>query len=171
MSAKNKTTVIDKIPQIIAGLKSLNGREIEVGIFDGEQAYIAAIQEYGCDIEVTPKMRAWLHRNGLHIKDSTTHIHIPERSFLRNGHDEKIGDVMKQSDLAIPLVLDGKLSEQQFLDLIGEQLATEIKTYARDLSDPPNHPFTIDRKGSSNPLVGKSGGGVSMIESIEWKTK
>lgn len=45
---------------------------------------IAAIHEYGCTIQVTPKMRGYLHSQGLHLKASTNFIRIPERSFLRS---------------------------------------------------------------------------------------
>ncbi|MBR0096877.1 MAG: hypothetical protein IJP88_06820 [Synergistaceae bacterium] len=45
-------------------------------------ANIAAVHEFGCTIKVTPKMRAYLHHNGLHLKKSTQYIHIPPRPFL-----------------------------------------------------------------------------------------
>lgn len=45
-------------------------------------ANIAAVHEFGCVIKVTPKMRAYLHHNGLHLKKSTEYIHIPPRPFL-----------------------------------------------------------------------------------------
>ena len=51
---------------------------------DGEDAVqIAAVHEFGCTIAVTPKMRAYLHYQGIHLKAETTHIHIPPRPFLR----------------------------------------------------------------------------------------
>ena len=51
---------------------------------DGEDAVqIAAVHEFGCTIAVTPKMRAYLHYQGIHLKAETTHIHIPARPFLR----------------------------------------------------------------------------------------
>lgn len=63
---KNKKKFIPKIEHKI---KSLNGKGIQVGaIGSGEHAWLAGIHEYGCKIEVTPKMRAWLHYNGLHLK-------------------------------------------------------------------------------------------------------
>ena len=46
-------------------------------------ANIAAVHEFGCTIKVTPKMRAYLHYNGLHLKDSTQYVNIPARSFIR----------------------------------------------------------------------------------------
>ena len=50
---------------------------------DSEVVQIAAVHEFGCTIEVTPKMRAYLHYQGIHLKPDTTHIHIPARPFLR----------------------------------------------------------------------------------------
>lgn len=67
---------------------------IRVGVI-GEKAYekhpdtdltnaqLGAVHEFGADIKVTPKMRAFLHYLGIHLKKETTHIKIPERSFLR----------------------------------------------------------------------------------------
>ena len=110
-------------------------------------------------------MRAYLHRQGLHLKDSTTVIKIPERSFLRTGHDENADRIMKQTKRALSQVIAGKMSVDDMLDLCGEQFATAIKDYIRDLSSPENHPFTIEQKGSSNPLVDTGG----LITSITWE--
>ena len=122
---------------------------------------------YGCNIPVTPKMRAFLHSQGLHLKDSTTHIKIPERSFIRNGHDENVDRILTQTGRAIGQVLAGKLSVDDLLDLYGEQMATAIKTYMRDLSSPANHPYTVEQKGSSNPLIDTG----QLLESIIWEKK
>ena len=60
---------------------------------DGKDAVqIAAVHEFGCTIEVTPKMRAYLHYQGIHLKKETTHIYIPARPFLR--------PVLKNDDFA-----------------------------------------------------------------------
>ena len=83
MGVKYKTKV-NKIPEIEKSLKGMNGKSVSIGVLKGESQWLAGIHEFGLDIEVTPKMRAFLHREGLHLKDSTTHIHIPERAFLRN---------------------------------------------------------------------------------------
>ena len=123
---------------------------------------LAGIHEYGCRIPVTPKMRAFMHHRGVHLKKSTTTIVIPERSFLRNGHDANIDKVMKQT-----AVVAGTMSVDDMLDLCGEQLATAIKKYARDLSSPANSSLTIEWKGSSNPLVDTG----NMIASIDWEVE
>ena len=75
MRIKWKTTT-NKIPQITQTLEALSKKRIEVGAIQGEHAWLAAIHEYGCEITVTPKMRAFLHSQGLHLKDSTKVIKI-----------------------------------------------------------------------------------------------
>lgn len=164
MSIRYKTT-INKLPKVATTIERLDGKKVHVGALQGEHVWLAGIHEYGCKIAVTPKMRAYLHRQGLHLKDSTTHITIPERSFLRTGHDVHADKVLKIASLALSQVIDGKMSIDKWLDMFGEMYATKIKTYIRDLSSPPNHPFTIDNKGSSNPLVSTG----NLIESITWK--
>ena len=166
MGIKWKTTV-NKMPDMTKSIKTLDGRKVEVGVIEGEHQWLAAIHEYGCNITVTQKMRAYLHYHGLHLSPNTTTIKIPERSFLRTGHDKNIDKVMKQADRAVEQVAGRYMSDQQLLDMIGQVLATNIKTYARDLSNPPNHPYTVEQKGSSNPLVNTGG----MIEGITWRTK
>lgn len=46
---------------------------------------VAAIQEWGAVVNVTPKMRAWLHSKGLHLKPSTTRIEIPGQLYMTKG--------------------------------------------------------------------------------------
>lgn len=166
MSVKWKTT-FDNLPYVSATTEAISNRKVKVGALNGEHAWLAGIHEYGCKIKVTPKMRAFLHYNGLHLKDSTTEIVIPERSFLRTGHDENTDRIIQQTERALGQVVAGQMSIDDMLDLYGQQMATAIKTYIRDLSNPANHPYTIEQKGSSNPLVDTG----NMIESISWKVE
>lgn len=75
---------------------------IRIGII-GEKAYekhegsdltnaeLGAVHELGATIDVTPKMRAFLHHIGVHLKKETTQIVVPTRSFLRRVlFDKKI---------------------------------------------------------------------------------
>ena len=164
MKVKIKTE-FDRLPEIQTNLKSMKEKKVKVGALKGENAWLAGIHEYGCNIRVTPKMRAFLHKQGLHLKDSTTVIKIPERSFLRTGHDKNADRILKQTERAISQVIAGKMSVDDMLDLYGQQLATAIKTYMRDLSTPPNHPYTVEQKGSSNPLIDTG----DLLESITWE--
>lgn len=51
---------------------------------DLTMAHLGAIHEFGATIQVTEKMRAYLHYIGIHLKPETTTITIPARSFLRD---------------------------------------------------------------------------------------
>ena len=144
----------DGLKKMQKAVNDLQGRKVNVGYIEGgEMAWLAAIHEYGCRIKVTPKMRAYLHRQGLHLKKSTTEIVIPERSFLRAGFDEHSAGVIKKTDPLIADVLGGTMSVEKFCDTVGLLLKSKIQDYAVDLRNPANHPFTVKQKGSSNPLV------------------
>lgn len=155
----------DAFPSMKKNLKEINGEGVEVGVLKGEHAWLASIHEYGCDIPVTPKMRVFLHANGLHLSKNTTHIHIPERSFLRTGYDKSRDDVMKKARLMLADVASGNMEASAVYKGVGLELSSKIKEYAVGLNSPGNHPFTTDRKGSSNPLVDSG----DMIGSITWR--
>lgn len=164
MGVKYKTT-INKLPKIKATLETISGKKVHVGALQGEHSWLAGIHEYGCKIPVTQKMRKYLASQGLYLKSTTKYITIPERSFLRAGHDEHADEVFKKASMAIGQVIDNKMSIDAFLDMYGQLMATTIKKYIRDLDRPKNHPFTVEQKGSSNPLVDTGG----LIESITWE--
>lgn len=145
-------TVNDDFKTMRRATKGLDGVAIQCGVL-GEQAWLAAIHEYGCKIKVTPKMRAYLHRQGLHLKKSTEYIIIPERAFLRTGFDKNEKEILDKTDKLIPDVLNGTLSHRQFCKTIGLLMKSAIQDYAVELDAPPNHPFTAKKKKSSNPLV------------------
>ena len=54
----------------------------------GSDLVYSAIHEFGGTIRVTPKMRAFLHYKGIHLKKTTTQITMPKRPYLRPGFDE-----------------------------------------------------------------------------------
>lgn len=64
-------------------------------------AQIAQIHEFGAIINITPRMRRFLHAAGLHVKATTTQIVIPERSFLRKGWDEIEPQLMDTISVAL----------------------------------------------------------------------
>lgn len=97
----------------------------------------------------------------------TKSVKIPPRSFLRAGHDKEAKAVMDKAAKAVCQVIHGNMSTEQFYDKIGQMLATKIKTYARNLKEPPNSWSTKEAKGSSNPLDDTGG----MIEGISWRVK
>lgn len=160
------TIKTDKLKSMQKATEQLTGKNVEVGIFGGEEAWLAGIHEYGCNIKVTPKMRAYLHTQGLHLKESTEYIKIPERAFMRNGFDSNKEEINKRIDQLLPIALDGNMPIEQFLSAIGLIVSSKIKDFATQ-SKLPNHPFTIEKKGSSKPLVNTG----SMIGAITYRTK
>lgn len=162
------TSDVKSLNKAFAELKALNGRKVNIGIPAGsKEAQIAAIHEWGVTITVTEKMRNWFKGQGYPLKASTTQIVIPERSFFRAGMDSEGKKIIKNYSKLIPAVINGKLSATAFLDVLGREVATAIKEYAADLSSPANSGFTVDRKGSSNPLVDSG----NMIGAINYEVK
>lgn len=86
---------------------------------------------------------------------------------MRNGHEENVDRVLEQTSRALGQVIAGKMDIDTMLDLYGEQMCTAIKLYMRDLDKPPNHPYTIQSKGSSNPLISTG----QLVEAISWEKK
>lgn len=155
-------------PKIEASIRQIDGKKVSVGVLGGgEQSWLAGIHEYGCTIEVTDKMRKYLAATGLYLKKTTTHITIPERAFLRNGYDNCKDDVIAKAEALLGDVMGGTMSATQLFELVGLLMKSKIQDYARDLDSPPNHPYTVANKGSSNPLV-ETG---DMIGAINYKVE
>lgn len=167
MGVKVRCKTNNKIPKLTNTMKSLNGKKVQIGAINGSHAWLAGIHEYGCNIPVTDKMRAFLHSKGLHLKESTKVIKIPERAFLRTGHDQNAKRIMKQTEQCVALVVSGKMTVDRMLDICGEQFVTAIKKYMTDLKSPKNHPYTVEQKGSSNPLIDTG----NLLECIDWKVE
>lgn len=94
-------------------------------------------------------------------------VKIPERSFLRSGHDANADRIIKQTERALGQVIAGKMSMDEMCKLYGQQMATAIKTYMRNLSNPPNSSATILAKGSSNPLIDSG----DLLEHIDFEVE
>lgn len=153
-----KVTIKDtnNIDKIIKNLRQLGGKQIKVGLFgkdDSELVMIGAVHEYGVEIPVTPKMRAWFAANGYPLRKETTVIKIPERSWLRSGYDENIDKIADKIERLLPDVLEGQVNPKLFMDAIGMEFAGLIQKKMRDLKNPPNSSMTVERKGSDNPLI------------------
>ena len=163
MRIKFETTV-DNLPKLKATMAEIDGKKVSVGV-RGENAWLAGIHEYGLKILVTNKMRRYLASQGLYLRADTKYINIPERSFLRNGFDENKDRIIKDVKKLIPLAVEGRLNGDDLLNQTGIWLREAIKEYAIDLKNPENHPFTVERKNSSNPLVSTG----DMIDHIEYE--
>ena len=79
-----------------------DNNSVFIGVKKGKEVNIAAVHEFGCTIPVTPKMRAYLHYQGVHLKPSTQYIHIPARPFLRpvlggDNFKRKVADIYAEA--------------------------------------------------------------------------
>lgn len=149
---------------IIGQAEEINGKKVIVGPTGQRNRDLAKIHEYGVQIPVTAKMRGFLASKGLHLKQTTTFINIPERSFIRNGWDSNRTTIMNRIASDAVKLGEGSLDAEQFLDDTGDRVASLIREFAIHLDNPANHPFTIEQKGFDDPLI-ESG---SMVGSIDY---
>lgn len=143
-------------------LKELNGMRVRVGIVgksDSKLLTYAAVNEYGANIKITTKMRKFLHWIGIHVKNETTHIVIPERSYIRSTFDNKkvFEKLRKKIQPLLKSVLNGGNDAIDILDFIGLQLTSDVKRTIAEMKEPENHPVTIERKGKGKGLLVDSG--------------
>jgi len=146
----------NNIPKIIQELNYLDQHSIQVGVFgedDSTMLMIARVHEFGVQIEVTPKMRGFLHYRGIHLKKSTDYINIPERSYMRTTFDEEQNNLNDLAVQEIQKVINMEKTGRQAMDMLGLYLVGAIQDKMVNIRDPPNHPATIRQKGSSNPLI------------------
>ena len=158
----------NRIPEVIRRMEELNGALVRVGVLEeGEIKMIATVQEFGISIAVTQKMRNFLASQGLYLKKTTSHIKIPERSYIRAGWDENEKEILDKIEQLVKECVSKGISVDAVLDGTGQETQDRIRDYARDLKDPANHPFTKERKGSSNPLVDTG----NLIQNIVYEVK
>ncbi|MFB7302615.1 hypothetical protein [Heyndrickxia sporothermodurans] len=167
-----KVTIKDtnNIPAIKKQLRQLEKSSLKVGVFGDfadEIVTIARVHEYGCDISVTPKMRKWFAANGYPLKKTTTVIKIAERSWLRSGYDENIDKIVREIETFVPDIFENNVNIDVFMNQIGKEFASLIQKKLRAITNPPNSAMTIERKGSSNPLIDSG----RLVQSIEHRVE
>lgn len=130
---------VSRVDQLINTLHILDSSHLEIGIFgDG------TMHMNGADTVLTI---AITHEFGLAVKG------IPERSFIRAGFDEYQEDIISQAEELLKQVISLKIEPEYFFNGLGHIVVGFIQRYLTDLSTPPNAPYTIKMKGSSNPLI------------------
>lgn len=162
----------NKIPEALARIDEINSRKAKVGYITGDDYSggqltnkgKARVHEYGVDIPVTDKMRRFfVAKFGVGLKASTTHIRIPERSFLRTGSRQAEPKVVNKAKQFVPLAIAGNVDVELLYEALGLEMRTEVQKYARALQSPPNASLTIEQKGSSNPLIDSG----AMLQAME----
>ncbi|MCY6957884.1 hypothetical protein [Clostridium brassicae] len=157
MASITRTVRVDNMPRLRRTIDEIKRRKIKIGIFgseDSEILMIASVNEFGTDIRVTPKMRAYLHSQGLHLKSTTSEIHIPERSFIRKTFNEKKNKIDTFIRQNLNEVITFRISTQTFFDRVGTYLVGLTQETLTEVNSPANHPFTLQKKApKSNPLI------------------
>ena len=157
-------------------LKQLDGQKVKIGIVgksDSKLLTYAAANEYGANIEIPSdgRMRRKLHALGIHVKNETTHIIIPERSYIRSTFDNKkyFNELKKKLQAPFEEVLNGKKDAETILELIGLQYVANVRRTIRDMKEPENHPQTEaikNKKGKKKGLLVDSG---RLVQSIAYE--
>ena len=139
------TTDVDLgLRDIIRELEREEPPHVDVGVLakeGGELVIIAAANEFGTKT-------------------------IPSRSFIRSTIDDKQEQIMDFAESQARRIADGQITKKDALEAIGELIKSLIQLRIIELREPPNAPSTIRQKGSSNPLIGKTG---RLNQSIAWR--
>lgn len=91
---------------------------------------------------------------------------IPERPFLRTSIRENMKPVYAPMIKALlEKILNGQVTVTQAIGLLGEKASADVKLKIIAISDPPNADETIDKKGSTNPLIDTG----LMNQSVTWE--
>lgn len=153
------TTVEDKsrVDEVLRRLDELSSFAVRVGILSkkgGEMLMIANVNEYGCSIPVTDKMRAFFRYNfGISLREDTVSINIPERSFVRASFDYNESSFYKFDDY-LYAVLNGRLDALDFYKVVGTACVNMIRDFILKGVEPQNAPLTLEIKSpKTKPLV------------------
>jgi hypothetical protein len=79
--------------------------------------------------------------------------HVPERSFLRATIDLKHAEITKRAATELGKVFTGKQSVTDAYERIGAAAVGIVQDRIAAGIAPDNDPATIERKGSSTPLI------------------
>lgn len=90
---------------------------------------------------------------------------IPERPFMRNAMRNNSGKYRSAMKTAAPHILLGETSLTTVLSKLGILAQGDIQAEIVSLRSPPNAAVTIERKGSSNPLIDSG----EMHQAVTWK--
>jgi hypothetical protein len=91
---------------------------------------------------------------------------IPERSFIRSTTTEKRNEIAKLQNGLAKKIINGSITQEDALGLIGERVKSLIEDKIETLKEPPNAQRTLDaKKPKTNPLVDSS----QLLNSITYR--
>lgn len=146
--------------------QKLSRSRAEVGwIGDREQVLKAIFNEYGANIPVTDKMRKKLLTMGVHLRDDTHFISIPERPFLRAGYDAYEGALNKLMRSLVEQALSGTITPERALERAAKELRRHIQQHIERGSFAPNSELTKKLKGGNHPLIDEK----KLMDTLEYE--
>lgn len=92
---------------------------------------------------------------------------IPERPFFRNAmraNQKRYNQLLK---ISAKKILSGETTLRAVLTKLGIVAQGNIQEEITKLKSPPNSPVTVERKGSSNPLIDTG----EMRQAVTWRVK
>lgn len=141
----------DNTKKILERFKQISDKELSIGIQGKEAEAYHTDPETG---ERTARMIVIAGANEFGARVGRGRkIKIPERSFIRGTFDANQDDIIEESAKQLERVIEGEVSANAVLSALGERYESLTKEFLTELSDPPNSQYTIDKKGSSNPLI------------------
>lgn len=126
-------------------VKALSGRSVKIGFWGDDIAEIAIYNEFG------------------------TNRGIPSRPFMQTTFDNNSDYMTKLVENLAGKIVDGKDNSDHVLRVLGEVYQSKIQMTIRQAKDwaVPNAPITIERKGSSSPLIDTG----RMVGSVRYEIK
>jgi len=164
--------VLEDLARLRRELAALSKLSVHVGVLGDEESgmlMIANVHEYGATISVTPKMRAYLHYNGLHLRGDTETINIPERSYIRASFDTGQQELGKIVNNAIRKVIQGEKTALQAMEEIGLLAAQITRKFigAQKVTPQERHPYTDAHSTQKTTLVDSG----RLVESITFEVR
>lgn len=141
MSSKIRDT--DKGYQKTLSVFKNLGLSISVGVL-GPPAEAAHRDQKGQAQAITVGEVAAIHELGLGV---------PERSWLRAWFEANHRTVIADIKAGMVQIAQGRLTPEALLEVLGQKYVGEIRKRTQAGIDPPLAQSTIDRKGSSTPLI------------------
>ncbi len=154
-----------------------NSSRVTVKVFDRDRGAKTVLARLAKAVRPTVKVGIFGEKaDALHVGSKLSNVEIasvhefgsetvPERSFIRGAVDENIERIRNIQRRSAALFLNGKITIEAALGIIGESVTSMIKARIAAGIDPPDSPETIRRKGSSTPLVDT----VQLKGSIQWE--
>lgn len=78
---------------------------------------------------------------------------IEERSSLRAGIADNLAAIKHSNRASLRSITRGESTVKRELELLGTTVADMVRAKIVEVDSPPNADSTVERKGSSNPLI------------------